>query len=110
MKFKRVLPLCVVLSTAALLASALADTMEPAPSSSAPTSSSTFRGTITAVESERDSFTVQAEDNTVKMFTVNASTKSDLTVGAPVTVTYVDSYEWPLKSISISSGSVSQDK
>ncbi len=64
--------------------------------------SGTFRGTITAIESGRDSFTVQSAENQVKMFQVSPSQKSQLRVGQQVTVGYIDTYEWPLQTTSIS--------
>jgi hypothetical protein len=67
-------------------------------------STGTFSGVITAVESDRDSFTVENSDGVVKMFKVSPSRKSTLTSGSKVTVSYQDDYQWPLKTTSISGG------
>ncbi len=64
-------------------------------------SSGTFRGEITAVESDRNSITVQSAENTVKMFHVSSAQARRLQVGQKVTVSYVDGYTWPLKTRSI---------
>jgi hypothetical protein len=85
---------CVVLATPLL-----ADFIESSKSSS------TFSGVITAIESERDAFTVQSDENTVKIFAVSPSRKGQLNTGDRVRVTYVDDYQWPLKTLSISGGS-----
>lgn len=61
-----------------------------------------FVGVITAVETERDSFTVENSDGQVKMFEVSASRKNSLEVGQNVSVGYIDDYQWPLKTTSIS--------
>ncbi|NJK92283.1 MAG: hypothetical protein HC904_10875 [Blastochloris sp.] len=65
-------------------------------------STGVFRGTITAVETERDSFTVENADKQVKMFSVSPSRKDKLSVGQTVSVSYVEDYQWPLKTTSIS--------
>jgi hypothetical protein len=65
-------------------------------------SANTFRGVITAIETDRDSITVESEDKQVKMFAVSSSRKSSLEVGQTVVVGYVDDYQWPLRSTSIS--------
>ena len=61
-----------------------------------------FTGTITAIETERDSITVENREHIVKMFSVTPATKSGLQVGQNVTVTYTNSGSWPLKSSSVS--------
>ena len=66
--------------------------------------SGTFSGVITAVEDERDSFTVENNDGIVKMFQVSPSRKSSLAAGSRVTVSYQDDYQWPLKTTSIQGG------
>ncbi len=63
-----------------------------------------FSGVITAVESERDSFTVESSDGVVKMFEVSPAKKSTLTPGSKVTVSYKDDYRWPLSTTSITGG------
>ncbi|MEM1157275.1 MAG: hypothetical protein AAF649_06195 [Verrucomicrobiota bacterium] len=68
-------------------------------------SAGSFSGIITAVESERNSFTVESSDGIVKMFQVSPSRKSSLSTGGKVTVSYQDDYRWPLKTTSISGGS-----
>lgn len=85
----------------------MADFVESSPSGS---TSGTFRGVITAVEDSRDSFTVESDEKTVKMFAVSPERKASLTVGAPVTVTYVEGEQWPLKTLSISQGSANLEK
>jgi len=64
----------------------------------------TFSGVITAVEQDRDSFTVENNMGQVKMFQVSPSRKSSLTPGAKVTVSYKDDYRWPLETTSIQGG------
>ncbi len=61
-----------------------------------------FKGTITAVETDRDSITVENSDGQVKMFAVSASRKKSLETGQTVTVRYVDDYQWPLRTTSVS--------
>jgi hypothetical protein len=68
-------------------------------------SSGSFAGTITAIETERDSITVESVDKQVKMFSVSPSSKSTLEVGQTVVVGYVDDYQWPLKTTSVSARS-----
>lgn len=65
----------------------------------------TFVGVITAIETERDSITVQCDNNTVKMFQVSPARKAKLNTGDRVRVTYIDEYQWPLKTTSITSAS-----
>ncbi len=74
-----------------------------------------FKGYITAIESERDSFTVMTDphkpfDNEVKMFQVSASRKSQLQFNDKVTVHYIEAYEWPLKTTSITVHRAYMDK
>ena len=61
-----------------------------------------FSGTITAIETSRDSFTVENEAGQVKMFSVSADRKSQLSIGEKVTVSYTDAYSWPLHTSRIS--------
>jgi hypothetical protein len=72
------------------------------------TATSTFRGIITAVETERDSFTVESADKQVKMFAVTPERKGSLEVGTEVTVGYTENQQWPLQPTSISGGSSSR--
>ena len=65
-------------------------------------SAARFVGTITAIETDRDSITVENSDHIVKMFAVTPATKSGLQIGQNVTVGYIDSWNWPLKSTSVS--------
>jgi hypothetical protein len=82
----------------------LADYMESAKSKG------TFVGVITAIETERDSITVQSDENTVKMFQVSAARKSQLATGDRVRVSYIDEYQWPLKTTSVTSASAVIEK
>ncbi|MEM6821495.1 MAG: hypothetical protein AAF558_06100 [Verrucomicrobiota bacterium] len=66
--------------------------------------SGSFGGVITAVENNRDSFTVENNEGIVKMFQVSPSRKGSLVTGSRVTVGYVDDYTWPLRTTSISGG------
>jgi uncharacterized protein YdeI (BOF family) len=77
---------------------AMADDMkvEPKVDTGDPKGGGDFSGTVTAVETIRDSFTVTNEDGIVKMFTISPDQKSKLTVGQRVTVSYTDQYTWPL--------------
>jgi hypothetical protein len=61
-----------------------------------------FNGVITAIESERDSITVESSEGQVRMFALTSSQKENLSVGQKVSVAYLESYEWPLKTTSIS--------
>jgi len=70
----------------------------------------TFVGVITAIETDRDSITVQSDENTVKMFQVSPSRKSKFATGDRVRVTYVEDYQWPLKTTSITGGSAVIEK
>jgi hypothetical protein len=60
-----------------------------------------FTGVITAIESSRNSFTVQNDSGKVKMFTISAAEKAKLKAGERVTVNFTDAYQWPLKTTSI---------
>ncbi|MDD5262170.1 MAG: hypothetical protein PHD76_10025 [Methylacidiphilales bacterium] len=62
----------------------------------------TFSGTITAIETDRDSITVESSAHQVKMFAVSPESKGNLKVGEKVTVQYIDGSTWPLKSLSVS--------
>ncbi len=62
----------------------------------------TFSGIITAIETERDSITVENSEHLVKMFAVTPENKGNLKVGEKVTVQYIDGDTWPLKSTSVS--------
>jgi hypothetical protein len=73
-------------------------------------SESTFVGVITAIETARDSITVRSDENTVKMFQVNAARKSQLAVGDRVSVSYLEEYQWPLKTTSITKTSAVIEK
>ena len=64
-----------------------------------------FTGTITAIETERDSITVENNEHIVKMFSVTPEIKGGLQIGQTVTVAYVDSWNWPLKTTSVSGAS-----
>lgn len=91
---KRIL-LTAVVTSLALASTLLADYMEKS------SEKSVFVGTITAIETLRDSITVQCDENTVKMFEVSPARKDKLNVGDRVRVTYIDEYQWPLKTTSI---------
>ena len=73
-------------------------------------SATRFSGTITAIETGRDSITVESDEKMVKMFAVTAAQKSRFQAGDRVTISYVDAYSWPLQITSISGASVSLDK
>lgn len=83
----------------------LADYME-----SSAKAKGSFVGVITAIETERDSITVQSDENTVKMFQVSAARKSQLATGDRVRVSYIDDYQWPLKTTSVTSASAVIEK
>lgn len=88
--------LAVVVTTALSVSSLVADVYYG--------STVSFSGVITAIETDRDSFTVENSDGIVKMFQVSPSRKSSLTPGNKVTVSYQEGYRWPLKTTSISGG------
>ncbi len=74
---------------------------EAAPISVDPKGGGDFSGVVTAVESTRNSFTVENADGQVKMFTVSDEQKSKLVVGQKVTVSFTDQYTWPLPTKNI---------
>ena len=97
--------LAASLLTVSTLSLALGDVGE-----TAGRSTDTFSGTITAVETDRDSITVESSEGTVKMFAVDASRKEKLSTGQSVTIRYVDAYSWPLQVVSLSTGGPALDK
>lgn len=88
---KKILPLIVLLSAGSLHADVYVGS----------SSSGTFRGQITAIETDRNSITVQSAENTVKMFRIPASRIKRLQPGQTVTVSYIDGETWPLAIRSI---------
>ena len=65
-------------------------------------SSGDFVGTITAIETIRDSITVVSGEGQVRMFGVTPDQKAKFAVGQKVIVSFIDQYTWPLPTKNVS--------